>query len=103
MKICGAALANRFYARDGWTRGKVVALLADPKQKEHVEPRYFAEDPKVAYYAVYNHGVSFLASKIAGHEYVPFNLGGGVSPCDEKFESKNNVVDDLHKNSLAQS
>ena len=99
MKIRGAALVNRFYAHDGWTRKKVAALLADPKKMEHVTPRYFDGDPKVAYYAVYDHEVAFLASKIAKHEYIPFSMGKGVGPCDKEFESKNKVIDDLGEKS----
>ena len=98
MKIQGAALINRFYIRDGWTKEKVAGLLLSPEKWEDkmkcVEERSFpeylqdgTEEQVPAYYAVYESFMGdanpvFDKEKVEKHEYQPFESDGG-------FETKN--------------
>lgn len=100
MRITGAALVNRFYARDGWTIQAVADLLDDPSAL-NVTTRYDRESDSgvpatpnepISYFAVYTHETtaSFLKSKVAEHEYESFTSHS----CDARFEDKNRTIDD---------
>jgi hypothetical protein len=113
MIIRGAALANRFYASDGWTAELVAELLSDPDvrwvttryENEGVMPM-LAHDEETngpTYFAVYEHGIGvppkpppFLRSKISKHEYRPFKMGELQLECDMNFSDKNNVIEDAN-------
>lgn len=95
MIIQGAALVNRFYVVDGWTKEKVAELLVHPEDGNKIETRYDKEfsagipkpDGKALYFACYGH-YPFNEGKIKEHEYKPFSK----SECDQLFSQKNNVI-----------
>lgn len=82
MKIRGAALANRFYKSDGWTKEAIRGLLIPSK----FDPDPLIED-RGEYYAVYVKWVVFDAAKVAMHEYEPYSK----SDEDARFDQKNEV------------
>jgi len=119
MKIRGAALVNRFYVSDGWTREAVAKLLKRPKYPESlgvVVLRYTFELPRDLlklseaeidnlinldgipadngepyYYAVYDPRAVFDKEKVQQHEYVPFTMmsSNKIYDCDRAFSTKN--------------
>jgi len=106
MRIHGAALVNRFYVNDGWTREAVAKLLKRPKYPESLEVvvlRHTFESPleqttgsttddgEPYYYAVYDKSAIFDKEKVKQHEYVPFRLvsSGKIYNCDKTFDTKN--------------
>lgn len=108
MIIQGAALINRFYISDGWTKKKVAELLKYPlRMKDKIKcvtSRIFTDyDIKSdkskeisSYYAVYPDITShpeaiFNKEKVMKHEYKPFTMLGSkiISHCNKSFGSKN--------------
>jgi hypothetical protein len=87
MIIIGAALANRFYISDGWTREKVAKLLFN-QNTQHVIPRIFKENDPDNYFAVYEASVIFISEEVAKHEYRPYSK----HQCDAEFSQKNHCM-----------